>query len=376
VPKEVESSRHLRFEIAEGNTMTCLGSIGKIAYFTGLPLIPIMTVYDFFIKRALDQLFYNCYWKSHFILVGTPSGVTLSPEGAQHSWKSDIQIANLINWEPTYALEFEWIFVESIRRLVDFYCSGQETEENTKDRSAVLIRGVTRAIEQKEMLKRLKTHKRFENQNDAAILEQTRKDCLQGAWYVADFRNYPNYSPGENVVHIFAMGSLVTEALKASDKLLENGIYANVIQVSSHDLLIGTLGEMSNYKHLKQNLSIVGDLFLTQAQTPYASHAIKNDNYPPKSFGPSLSPVAQENLIKVMGGRRVPIVSVHDGEAGILDNIGSIVGSLQKCLAVKKHSKSGRPDDIYRYHHLDSESVVSACKEVLEQSAFSPAIKN
>ena len=48
-----------------------------------------MTVYDFFIKRALDQYFYSLYWKSSFILGGTPSGVTLSPEGAQHGWKSD-----------------------------------------------------------------------------------------------------------------------------------------------------------------------------------------------------------------------------------------------------------------------------------------------
>ena len=68
-----------------------------------------MTVYDFFIKRALDQLYYNLYWGAEFVIMGTPSGVTLSPEGAQHSWKSDIQIPNLITWEPTFAVEMDWI---------------------------------------------------------------------------------------------------------------------------------------------------------------------------------------------------------------------------------------------------------------------------
>ncbi|MCB0415474.1 MAG: pyruvate dehydrogenase, partial [Bdellovibrionales bacterium] len=91
VPHEENDDRYLRFEIAEGNVMSCLGSFGKMRDITGIPFIPLMTVYDFFVKRALDQYFYDLYWKSSFILVGTPSGVTLSPEGAQHGWKSDFQ---------------------------------------------------------------------------------------------------------------------------------------------------------------------------------------------------------------------------------------------------------------------------------------------
>ncbi|HND85705.1 MAG TPA: pyruvate dehydrogenase, partial [Pseudobdellovibrionaceae bacterium] len=88
VPGQDTTDRYLRFEIAEGNVMSCVGSFGKLKDILGIPVIPLMTVYDFFIKRALDQYFYNLYWKSSFICVGTPSGVTLSPEGAQHGWKS------------------------------------------------------------------------------------------------------------------------------------------------------------------------------------------------------------------------------------------------------------------------------------------------
>jgi pyruvate dehydrogenase E1 component len=364
VPKEAEVSRHLRFEIAEGNAMSCLGSLGKMAYFTGLPLVPVMTIYDFFIKRALDQLFYNCYWKSHFILVGTPAGVTLSPEGAQHAWKSDVQIANMITWEPTYALEFEWIFVDAIRRHVDCFTNG-ENASNTLNRAGVLIRGSTRALEQKEMLNRLKKHKRFEGKSDAEILESTRQDCLEGAWYVVDHRGYPHYRPGENVINIFAMGSPLTEALKASDKLLEKGIFANVIHVSSPDLICGNLGEDTNFHHLRQGLGIHGDLYLKTESKNSTQEA-----YPPKLYGPAISKRAQ---IMTLGGRRIPIVSVHDGERGLLDNIGSIVGTLQKVLAVKKHSKSGRPVDIYNYHGLDSDSVAKACEEALNESAFTAA---
>ena len=91
--------------------MSCMGSYGKLRDILGIPLIPLMTVYDFFIKRALDQYFYNLYWNASFILVGTPSGVTLSPEGAQHCWKSDIQIPNQITWEPFYCQETRLDFI-------------------------------------------------------------------------------------------------------------------------------------------------------------------------------------------------------------------------------------------------------------------------
>ena len=50
---------------------------------TGIPFLPMMTVYDFFIKRALDQLYYNLYWNSSFVLVGTPSGVSVRPATAR-----------------------------------------------------------------------------------------------------------------------------------------------------------------------------------------------------------------------------------------------------------------------------------------------------
>jgi len=71
-----------------------------------------------------------------------------------------------------------------------------------------------------------------------------------------------------------------------------------------------------------------------------------------------------------LAGRRVPIVAVFDGEAGLLDNAGSVVGVKQATLAVRKFSKCGRPDEVYAYQHIDGASVVEACGKVLAETAL------
>jgi len=358
-------TRHIRFEIAEANCMSAAGAFGRMAHYTGNPSFPIMTVYDFFIKRALDQLYYNLYWGAEFVIIGTPSGVTLSPEGAQHSWKSDIQIPNLITWEPLYGLEMDWILSDAIKRHM------LDTNEG---RRGVLIRAVTRAIPQKTLLDSLRRHARnkadlaegvelkpagagadwgaAEDESEVAarpdgeILRELRDDVLAGAYYLVDWRGYAGYEPGDNVVHLFAMGSPATEAVAASEKLLERGIFANVIVVSSPELLLGILGERDGYRHLREGLGIDGDLHATDGA------------------GESLA-----GLVSV-AGRRVPCVAVCDGEAGLLDNIGSIVGVRQVTLAVRRFSKCGRPDQVFRFQGLDADSIVEACGRALSETAL------
>ena len=365
VPGEEVSDRFIRFEIAECNVMSCVGSFGRMRDTLGIPLIPLMTVYDFFIKRALDQYFYNLYWKSSFILVGTPSGVTLSPEGAQHGWKSDIQIPNQITWEPFFCQELDWIMCESIKRHVN---------NDNKDRSGVLIRGVTRGIEQKDFLTWLKRQARFKqnmslptdillsrtefpldgahdeaqmpNVEDTQIMNTIREEVLAGAYYLIDYRGYAGYEPGDNVVHIFSMGSPTTEAIKASEALLARGIYANVIVVTSPDLVCGIHAHENDYQYLKENLGINSNL-----------HVHPTEHMQGQDF-------------VTVAGRRIPIVSVHDGEAGLLDNLGSIVGTRHESLCVRKHSKCGLPKDIYAYHGMDWESVMEACGKVLAETAL------
>lgn len=365
VPGEDVSDRFLRFEIAEGNVMSCVGAFGKMRDVLGIPIIPLMTVYDFFIKRALDQYFYNLYWKSSFICVGTPSGVTLSPEGAQHGWKSDIQIPNQITWEPFFCQELDWILVDTIKRHV---------LNDNAGRTGTLLRLVTRGAEQKDMLHYLKKQARFKDglsgslaraefpitgavneeelgtQDEAQIMATIREEVLKGAYYLIDYRGYAGYEPGDNVVNIFAMGSLVTEGIKASEALLARGIYANVIVVTSPDLLTGIPAHETDYEYLKNGLGVNSNLYLRKTED-----------------------VSSGDLITV-AGKRVPVVSVADGEAGLLDNIGSVIGVRQEALAVRKHSKCGRPSEIYAYHSIDAESVVEACGKVLAETALEKVI--
>ena len=70
-----------------------------------------------------------------------------------------------------------------------------------------------------------------------------------------------------------------------------------------------------------------------------------------------------------LAGRRIPVVSVHDGEPGLLDNIGSAAGTRQFTLAVSKFSKSGTPADVFAYHGLDPDSIVAACGRALAETA-------
>lgn len=356
---------HIRFEIAEANCMSAVAAFGKMGHYTGIPFFPIMTVYDFFIKRALDQLYYNLYWGAEFVILGTPSGITLSSEGAQHSWKSDIQIPNLITWEPVYAIEMDWILSDALKRHM---------EDRNDGRRGVLIRAVTRSISQKMLPELLSKQARFKSGlpegallkpagageewgeaidestiasiDETSMLESVRELCLAGGYFLVDWSRYAGYEPGDNVVHIFCMGSLVTEAVEASDSLLKLGIFANVIVMSSPDLLIGGLADANGYSHLRQTLGINGDL-----------HVVNSE-------------LAGEAELISLAGRRIPIVAACDGEAGLMDNIGSIVGVKQTTMAVRKFSKCGRPDQIFKYQNLDSASIVEACGKALSETAL------
>ncbi|HZN40204.1 MAG TPA: pyruvate dehydrogenase, partial [Planctomycetota bacterium] len=164
------------------------------------------------------------------------------------------------------------------------------------------------------------------------------------------------YEPGENVVELFVMGALVPEAVRAAEMLLDRGVYANVTVVTSPDLLCGELARSNGYEHLTRTLAVNGRLHLRASGGDRAG----------KDPGSPLGPGDAIGL----AGRRVPIVSVHDGEIGLLDNLGSVVGVPQVAKAVVKFSKSGTPAHIYRYHGLHDEGIAEACGEALARTAL------
>jgi len=113
--------QHIELGIAEQNLFLLLGAAGLTPAMTGARVLPIGTVYDPFVNRGLDALIYACYQDARFLLVSTPSGLTLAPEGGQHQSINTPLIGmaadRLASYEPAYVDElavllrhaFDWM---------------------------------------------------------------------------------------------------------------------------------------------------------------------------------------------------------------------------------------------------------------------------
>src|SRR5258705_1979591 len=108
--------QHIELGIAEMNLFTLLSALGLSHAINGERLIPIGTLYDPFIQRGLDALNYACYQEARFILVATPSGLSLAPEGGAHQ-----SIATpLIGIAQDGLAAFEPAFVDELATILEF----------------------------------------------------------------------------------------------------------------------------------------------------------------------------------------------------------------------------------------------------------------
>jgi pyruvate dehydrogenase E1 component len=112
--------QHLELGIAEMNLFLLLAAAGLSHGLFGARLLPIGTLYDPFIARWLDALNYACYQEARFLLVATPSGISLAPEGGAHQ-SIDTPLTGmaqdgLASFEPAFADELacimEWAFAD------------------------------------------------------------------------------------------------------------------------------------------------------------------------------------------------------------------------------------------------------------------------
>ena len=134
------AGQHIELGIAENNLFVLLAALGLSAPLFGERLLPIGTVYDPFISRGLDALNYACYQDSRFIIVGTPSGISLAPEGGAHQSVYEPLIGlgqpGLTAFEPVYADEVSELLRWSFEHL------------QAPDGGAVYLRLSTRVLEQ------------------------------------------------------------------------------------------------------------------------------------------------------------------------------------------------------------------------------------
>ena len=174
------------------NLFLLLGMFGLSAELNGQLLIPVGTVYDPFVCRGLDALIYALYSNAKFVFAGTPSGITLAPEGGAH--QSTItpsigaELPNLRTYEPCFACEVEWALSEGIRACFD-----------RKAGKATYLRLSTKPIEQKLLAPAL------QRLGEAGL----RQQALAGGYRLCDWREGGAQLVGQPVVQIAASGAMI-----------------------------------------------------------------------------------------------------------------------------------------------------------------------
>jgi pyruvate dehydrogenase E1 component len=200
-----QSGQHIELGIAESNLFLMLAAAGLSGDLFGTRLFPIGTLYDPFIARGLDALNYACYQDARFLLVATPSGITLGPEGGAHQSINPPLIAlgqpGLRHYEPAYADELAAMMEQAFRLIDD--PSGEST----------YLRLSTRAVRQVE-------------RSD----ESWRQGAVAGGYWLQQ--------PGANSeAAIVAMGAVMPEALAAWEELKDDVPALGLLAVTSPDLL-------------------------------------------------------------------------------------------------------------------------------------------
>jgi pyruvate dehydrogenase E1 component len=212
--------QHLELGIAEMNLFLLLGAAGLAHSLWGKRLIPIGTVYDPFVHRGLDALNYACYQDARFMIVGTPSGVTLSPEGGAHhsigTPLTGMAQDGLASFEPAFADELAvimaWAF-DYMQRDGD-----GDPDERTwlRDETggSVYLRLTTKPLEQ--------PGKRVD---DAFV-----QGAIDGAYWLRQ--------PGPNCSVVIAyQGAVADEAIAAAGLIGERRRDVGVLAVTSADRL-------------------------------------------------------------------------------------------------------------------------------------------
>jgi pyruvate dehydrogenase E1 component len=195
--------QHIELGIAENNLFLSLAALGLAEPVFGARLLPIGTVYDPFIERGLDALNYACYQDARFLLVATPSGISLAPEGGAHQ----SIVTPLIGLGQPGLTMFEPAFVDELQAIMGWAFDHLQR----RDGGSVYLRLSTRAIDQPR------------RKLDAAL-------ATQGGYWLR--------APGEQAdIAIVSVGAVTPEAIDAVARLGARHPRVGLMVVTSADLL-------------------------------------------------------------------------------------------------------------------------------------------
>ena len=304
---ESADGQHIELGISENNLFLALGQLGLSHEMTGEMLFPIGTLYDPFIRRGLDAFTYSLYAGAKFILVATPSGLTLGPEGASHQSmitpSIGVELPELDSYEPCFGQELEWIILSALEKI--------------RLRQASTYLRLTSLRVDQEL---------FKPPSEPAALERLRQQVLAGAYKLVDRSGEPGYGQGYNIVNIMACGAIVPEAVEASRLLLDEGIFANVVNVTGPGPLYSKFQE-----------TVRASIIAGTGSSPFLADVIS------------------------IAERSAPIVTVADGHPHSLAWIGAAMKTATFPLGVTRYGQSGSPPELYREYGIDATSIMAAC---------------
>ena len=305
--------QHVELGIAEMNLFIMLSALGLSHSIHGERLLPVGTLYDPFIQRGLDALNYACYQDARFMLVATPSGVTLAPEGGAHQSIG----TPLIGMAQDGLAAFEPAFVDELATIMRFgFDYMQRDGEGDPDEDtwlrdetggSVYLRLSTRSIDQPQRAM------------DAALAA----DVINGGYWMR--------RPGPNAGVVIAyMGAVAPEAIAAAGLLAETHRDVGVLAITSADRL--------------------------NAGWTAAERARQ------RGHGGATSHV--ERLLAPLS-RDCGLVTVIDGHPATLAWLGAVHGHRVRSLGVEHFGQTGTVDDLYRHHGIDTNAILHAAQAVI-----------
>ena len=310
------TGRHIELGISEMNLFMALSQFGLSYELNGQALIPIGTVYDPFVCRGLDALIYGLYIGAKMIFAGTPAGVSLSPEGGAHQStvtpSLGIELPGLIFFEPCFGIEVEWALLEALTQ-----CCDREHGLST------YLRLSTKPVDQgliEEPLARF---------GDAEL----RRQVLAGGYRIVDRRTSAASLDSNDVVQIAVPGIMVPEAIEAATRLHDEGVAANVINVTSP-------------RRLYDALQSARRMQLADARRPVDLGHLA-----------TLFPADE---------RRAPLVTIQDGASHALTFLAGVHGVPVVPLGVDQFGQSGSRTALYQQTGIDSSEIVNAALLALE----------
>ncbi|WP_166416800.1 1-deoxy-D-xylulose-5-phosphate synthase N-terminal domain-containing protein [Cochlodiniinecator piscidefendens] len=311
--------QHIELGIAEMNLFLLLAAAGLSHSLFGKRLIPIGTVYDPFVARGLDALNYACYQDARFMIVGTPSGVTLAPEGGAHQSIN----APLIGMAQDGLASFEPAFVDELAVIMEwgFRHMQKDGEGDPDERTwlrdetggSVYLRLTTNPIEQ--------PGKRVD--------DDFRQGAIDGAYWLR--------KPGPNCEVVIAyQGAVGSEAIKAAGAIAQGRRDVGVLAVTSADRL---------------------NAGWTAAQRARANGVIEAQAH-------------IETLLEDLPAHCI-VITVIDGHPATLSWLGSVHGHKTVSHGVEHFGQTGSIADLYRHFRIDAEALTQSASELSYGRKFS-----